>query len=133
VLNIFKKESEKEVKCPKCRKKVKPLLELNRVKSEFVGARYTGSNEEYLQICPHCKQVIGAEKKEIKCLEYDDKDITCGFCKFKGKPIIERNKMDVGLGMSPGPFFGRVGTASSMKPKRFILICPKCKALIGAK
>ena len=69
----------------------------------------------------------------IKLVKYDDKEITCGFCKFKGKPIIERNKMALGLGMSPGPFFGRTGAASSMKHKKFILICPNCKALIGAK
>jgi hypothetical protein len=65
--------------------------------------------------------------------KYDDKQIICKFCNFKGKPIIERNKMGIGFGMSPGPFFGRVGLSSSNKPKKYILICPKCKAVIGAK
>jgi len=65
--------------------------------------------------------------------KYDDKEITCNFCNFKGKPIIERNKMDIGFGMSPGPFFGRAGSESSKKHKKYILICPKCKAIIGAK
>ena len=127
---MVKRYSEKEVECPKCHKKVKPLLKLNQAKIGLIGARYTGNNEEFWQICPNCKFVIGTEKKEIKFIKYDDKEITCGFCKFKGKPIIERNKMDMGLGMSPGPFFGRAG---NMKHKKFILICPKCKALIGAK
>jgi hypothetical protein len=36
--------------------------------------------------------------------KYDDEEIICGFCKFIGKPIIERKKMDIGLGMSPGHF-----------------------------
>ena len=65
--------------------------------------------------------------------KYDDEEIICGFCKFKGKPIIERNKMDIGFGIPPGPLFGRVGPASSMKHKKYILICPNCKALLGAK
>jgi hypothetical protein len=41
--------------------------------------------------------------------------------------------MAIGLGMKPGPFFGRAGSSSAEKPHRFILICPKCKALIGVK
>jgi hypothetical protein len=65
--------------------------------------------------------------------KYDDKEVECKFCHKKIKPIIERNLMDVGLGMAPGPFFGRTGSSSATKPKRFILICPNCKALIGAK
>ena len=63
----------------------------------------------------------------------DDEEIICKFCNFKGKPIIERNKMEIGLGIPPGPFFGRVGATDSMKHKKFILICPNCKAIIGAK
>jgi hypothetical protein len=64
--------------------------------------------------------------------KYDDKEVECQFCHKKAKPIIERNKMDI-LGMPPGPFWGRAGSSSAKKPKRFILICPNCKALIGAK
>ena len=69
----------------------------------------------------------------IQMTKYDNEEVICSFCKSKVKPIIERNKMGIGFGMSPGPFFGRVGAASSMKHKKYILICPKCKALIGAK
>lgn len=65
--------------------------------------------------------------------KYDDKEVECQFCHKKVKPIIERNKMAIGLGMALGPFFGRAGSSSAEKPHRFILICPKCKALIGAK
>jgi hypothetical protein len=65
--------------------------------------------------------------------KYDDNEVECSFCHYKEKPIIERNKMAIGLGMKPGPFFGRAGSSSAEKPHRFILICPKCKALIGAK
>lgn len=58
---MFKKYSDKEVECPKCRQKAKPLLKLNRAKSEFIGARYTGNDKAYWKICPHCKSVIGTE------------------------------------------------------------------------
>jgi len=64
---------------------------------------------------------------------YDDKEVECQFCHKKAKPIVQRNAMDIGFGMSPGPFFGRVGSSSAKKPKKYILICPHCKALIGAK
>jgi len=65
--------------------------------------------------------------------KYDDKEVECQFCNKKVKPIIERNKMAFGFGMAPGPFFGRAGSSSAKKPHRYILICPNCKALIGAK
>jgi len=65
--------------------------------------------------------------------KFDNKEIECQFCHKKVKPIIERNKMDIGFGMAPGPFFGRGGYSSAKKPHRFILICPNCKAIIGAK
>ena len=65
--------------------------------------------------------------------KYGDKEVECQFCHKRIKPIIERNKMGIGLGMAPGPFFGRVGSSSSSKPHRFILICSNCKAIIGAK
>jgi hypothetical protein len=58
--------------------------------------------------------------------KYDDKEIECNFCHFKGKPIIEINKMVPGI-------FGRVGSSSTKKPYKFILICPNCKAIISAK
>ena len=59
--------------------------------------------------------------------KYDDKEIECNFCHFKGKPIIEINKM------VSSPVFGRVGSISGKKPYKFILICPNCKYVIGAK
>lgn len=59
--------------------------------------------------------------------KYDDKEVECRFCHKKAKPIIERNKM------APGPIFARVGTSSTKKPHRFLLICPNCKAIIGTK
>jgi hypothetical protein len=40
---------------------------------------------------------------------YDDKEIECQFCHKKVKPIIERNAMDIGLGMPPGPFLEEQG------------------------
>jgi ssDNA-binding Zn-finger/Zn-ribbon topoisomerase 1 len=55
---MLKKYNEKEVECPKCHKKVKPLLKLNRLKSEFIGSKYTGKDKLYWQICPNCKFVI---------------------------------------------------------------------------
>lgn len=58
---IAKKYNDKEIECPNCHKKVKPLLKLNRVKIEFVGARYTGNDKAYLLICPKCKFVIGTK------------------------------------------------------------------------
>jgi hypothetical protein len=65
--------------------------------------------------------------------KYEDKEVECQFCHKKAKPIIERNKMAIGLGMAPGSFFGRVGSSSAKKPHRFILICPNCKVIIGTK
>ena len=58
---MFKKYSDKEIECPKCHQKIKPLLKLNRVKSEFIGAKYTGTDKGYWKICPNCKFVINTE------------------------------------------------------------------------
>jgi hypothetical protein len=59
--------------------------------------------------------------------KFDDKEIECNYCHYKGKPIIEINQM-VSV-----PVFGKVGSWSAKKPHRFILICPNCKAVIGTK
>lgn len=56
---MFKNYSDKEVECPKCNQKIKPLLKLNRAKSEFIGGRYTGTDKNYWLICPSCKEIIG--------------------------------------------------------------------------
>jgi len=32
---------------------------LNRVKSEFIGGRYTGKDKAYWLVCPKCKMIIG--------------------------------------------------------------------------
>ena len=56
-----KRYDEKEVDCGFCHKKVKPLIKLNRVKSEFIGSRYTGKDKKYWLVCPNCKAVIGAK------------------------------------------------------------------------
>jgi hypothetical protein len=57
---MFKKKfDDKEVECPNCHQKIKPFIKLNRVKSEFIGARYTGKDKAYWLICPKCNMVIG--------------------------------------------------------------------------
>jgi len=59
---VFKKKyDDKEVVCPKCHQKVKTILKLNRMKSEFYGGRYTGKDKAYWLICPVCKMVIGTK------------------------------------------------------------------------
>ncbi|UCD14351.1 MAG: hypothetical protein JSW60_02750 [Thermoplasmatales archaeon] len=50
----------KEVECPFCHQKVKPILKLNRAKSDFYGVRYTGLDKKYWLVCPNCKAVVGA-------------------------------------------------------------------------
>jgi len=57
----IEKHLDKEIKCPKCHKIIKPKLEINRVKIEFVGARYSGKDKAYFKVCPHCKFVIGTK------------------------------------------------------------------------
>lgn len=59
--------------------------------------------------------------------KYNDKKVECQYCHKKVKPIIEKNKM------VPSPVFGRVGSWSTKKTHRFILICPNCKAIVGTK
>ena len=56
-----KRFDDKEVECRNCHKKVKPLIKLNRTKSDFIGGRYTGTDKKYWLICPYCKSVIGAK------------------------------------------------------------------------
>jgi hypothetical protein len=36
---------------------------------------------------------------------YDDREVECCFCHTKVKPIMERDAMDIGLGMPPCLFF----------------------------
>jgi len=59
---LFKKVfDDKEIKCPKCNKTVKPILKKNKLKDNFYGQRYTGVEKKYLLICPNCKRIIGTK------------------------------------------------------------------------
>ena len=59
---LFKKRyDDKEIECTSCHQKIKPMLKLNRAKSEFFGGRYTGSDKKYWLVCPICKAIIGAK------------------------------------------------------------------------
>ncbi len=64
---------------------------------------------------------------------YDDKEVECNFCHYKGKPIIEINKMRMFVGKSNIRAGGNRGSGIPIKEKRYILFCPKCKAIIGTK
>ena len=63
--------------------------------------------------------------------KYYDKEMECRFCHTKSKPIIEKNNINFGLGSWPGTI-GRIGSGAG-KDKKYILICPNRKAIIGTK
>ena len=58
---LRKRYDDKEVECKFCHHKVKPLIQLNRTKSEFIGGRYTGKDKMYWLVCPNCKKIIGSK------------------------------------------------------------------------
>jgi len=59
---LFKKRyDDKEIQCKYCHQIVKPLIKLNRAKSEFFGVKYMGTDKKYWLICPNCKTIIGAK------------------------------------------------------------------------
>lgn len=60
---------------------------------------------------------------------YDDKEVECQFCYQKVFPIVKQNIWTMGKHL---PIVGW-WKVKRTPPKRHILICPNCKALIGAK
>jgi len=59
---LFKKRyDEEEIECTSCHQKVKPIIEKNKLKQNFYGQRFTGTEKKYLLICPICKAVIGSK------------------------------------------------------------------------
>ena len=56
-----KKVDYKEITCSSCNKKVKPIIQKNKLKQNFYGQRFTGTEKKYLLICPNCKAIIGAK------------------------------------------------------------------------
>ena len=52
---------DEEVECRFCHQKIKPIIKLNRVKSEFYGSKYTGNDKTYWLVCPKCKAIIGTK------------------------------------------------------------------------
>lgn len=63
--------------------------------------------------------------------KYDEKEVECQFCYQKVYPIIKTNKMRMYFGGLR--LFGNRGSGIPVKEGKHILICPNCKALIGAK
>jgi ssDNA-binding Zn-finger/Zn-ribbon topoisomerase 1 len=55
------KQHEKIIKCPNCHQKIKPILEKNKLKQDFYGQKFTGTEKKFLLICPICKTVIGSK------------------------------------------------------------------------
>ena len=55
------KYDDEEIKCHTCNKKVKPILQKNKLKQNFYGQRFTGTEKKYLLICPNCKAIIGTK------------------------------------------------------------------------
>jgi hypothetical protein len=55
------KQHEKIKKCPNCHQKIKPILEKNKLKQDFYGQKFTGTEKKFLLICPICKTVIGSK------------------------------------------------------------------------
>ena len=59
---LFKKHyDEKEIECFHCHKKIKPIIEKNKLKQNFYGQKFTGTEKQYLLVCPICKKVIGSK------------------------------------------------------------------------
>ena len=59
---LFKtRYDDKEIECKFCHKKVHPIIEKNKLKQNFYGQRFTGSEKRFLLICPNCKAVIGSK------------------------------------------------------------------------
>jgi len=56
-----------------------------------------------------------------------EKEIECSYCHKKVIPKVEKNKLR--LLKIPVPQFRDSGT----KEKKYLLICPNCKAVIGSK
>ncbi len=56
-----KKFDDKEVECIVCHKKVKPIIERNKLKDNVIMQRFSGLEKKYLLICPNCKAVIGGK------------------------------------------------------------------------
>jgi|GEM_PF-3432838 len=59
---------------------------------------------------------------------YYEKEMKCPSCKKKSKPIIEKNVINTGLVVGGRMF--RVGSGLTT-PKKYQLVCPNCKAIIG--
>ena len=59
---LFKKHYDgKKIECTSCHQKIRHIIEKNKLKQDFYGQRFTGTENKYLLICPFCKAVIGTK------------------------------------------------------------------------
>ena len=58
--------------------------------------------------------------------KYADFEKKCFACGYIGKPLLQKNTL------YPTVYFGRISSTAANQ-KKYILKCPKCKALIGSK
>ena len=58
---LKKRYNDKEVECQSYHQKVKPIIKRNKLKDNFYGQRFTGTEKRYILICPNCKAVIGTK------------------------------------------------------------------------
>ena len=67
----------------------------------------------------------------FKKKQFYEKEIECSICHKKIRPFLEKNNINFGLGSWFGTI-GRVGPGT-VKEKKYLLVCPNCKAIIGTK
>ena len=56
---LLVKIDESEVICRKCKNSIKPIISKNKLKQNFYGQTFNGTEKKYLLICPNCKAIIG--------------------------------------------------------------------------
>ena len=64
--------------------------------------------------------------------QFYDKEMECPICHKKDRPILEKNNINFGMGWNLAGGIGRVGLWTEHE-KKYLLICPNCKAIIGTK
>jgi phage FluMu protein Com len=59
--------------------------------------------------------------------KYYEKEIKCPHCHEVNKPIIQKNRLGTSIGL-----YGRVGVDNASIHRKYLLVCPHCKYIIGS-
>ena len=71
---------------------------------------------------------LSERRKTLLQKKYYSEEMECPNCHKIHKPMIQKNRLGTSVGL-----YGRVGVDTASTHRKYLLVCPYCKYILGSK